>query len=80
MTRFVEANVKHGSRVITDEHRSYTDLMEYFRHRVVNHSIGQYVKGRRCPHQHRGVSVVDVQARLRRHLPPHVLQAHGTAT
>lgn len=45
MTRFVEANVKHGSRVMTDEHGAYTDLMESFRHRVVNHSIGQYVKG-----------------------------------
>lgn len=44
MTRFVEANVKHGSRVITDEHGAYTDLMGSFRHRSVNHSIGEYVK------------------------------------
>jgi len=44
MTRFVEANVKHGSRVITDEHGAYTDLMGSFRHRSVNHSVGEYVK------------------------------------
>ena len=45
MTRFVEANVQHGSRVITDDHGGYTDLMESYRHRTVKHSVGQYVKG-----------------------------------
>ena len=45
MTRFVEANVKHGSRVITDDHGGYNDLMESYRHRTVKHSVGEYVGG-----------------------------------
>ena len=45
LTRFVEHNVKHGSRVITDDHGGYTDLMESYRHRTVRHSVGEYVKG-----------------------------------
>ncbi len=44
LTRFVEANVKHGSRVITDDHGGYTDLMESYRHRTVKHSVGEYVR------------------------------------
>ena len=44
MTRFVEGNVKHASRVITDDHGGYTDLMESYRHRTVRHSVGEYVK------------------------------------
>ena len=38
------ANVKHGSRVITDDHGGYNDLMESYRHRTVKHSVGEYVK------------------------------------
>ncbi|MCY3933562.1 MAG: IS1595 family transposase [Acidobacteria bacterium] len=45
LTRFVEGSVRHGSRVITDDHGGYTDLMESYRHRTVKHSVGQYVKG-----------------------------------
>ena len=44
MTRFVESSVRHGSKVYTDDHGSYTDLMESYRHRTVKHSIGEYVK------------------------------------
>ena len=44
LTRFVEANVKHGSYVYTDDHGGYTDLMESYRHRTVKHSVGEYVK------------------------------------
>ncbi len=44
LTRFVEGNVKHASRVITDDHGGYNDLMESYRHRTVKHSIGEYVK------------------------------------
>lgn len=45
LTKFVEANVKHGSRVMTDDHGGYNDLMESFHHRVVQHSLGEYLKG-----------------------------------
>ncbi|MXX62628.1 MAG: IS1595 family transposase [Holophagales bacterium] len=44
LTRFVEGNVQHASRVITDDHGGYTDLMENYRHRSVKHSAGEYVK------------------------------------
>lgn len=38
--------VKPGSRVATDESKSYNDLMENgYRHATVNHSAGQYVSG-----------------------------------
>ena len=44
LTRFVERHVRRGSRVFTDDHGGYEDLMESFRHRTVNHSRGQYVR------------------------------------
>ena len=45
LTRFVEENVRFGSKVMTDDHSGYTDLMESFRHFVVQHSLGEYVRG-----------------------------------
>ena len=45
LTRFVEAHVKHGSRVYTDDHGGYGDLMESYLHRTVKHSVGEYVRG-----------------------------------
>lgn len=44
LTRFVEANVKHGARVYTDDHGGYGDLMETYMHRTVKHSLGEYVR------------------------------------
>ncbi|MYJ23969.1 MAG: IS1595 family transposase [Holophagales bacterium] len=44
LTRFVEASVKHGSRVYTDDHGGYGDLMETYMHRTVRHSLGEYVR------------------------------------
>ena len=41
---FVTGNVRPGSMVYTDEHRSYR-RMPSVRHRSVRHSVGQYVDG-----------------------------------
>ena len=43
LARFVERHVRHGSRVYTDDHGGYEDLMESYRHRTVCHSRGEYV-------------------------------------
>ena len=43
LTRFVERHVRHGSRVYTDDHGGYEDLMESYYHRTVCHSRGEYV-------------------------------------
>jgi len=40
----ISANVSKGSKLCTDEHRSYLGLKGY-RHKSVNHSAGEYVKG-----------------------------------
>ncbi|MCY3966735.1 MAG: IS1595 family transposase [Acidobacteria bacterium] len=45
LTRFVERNVRHASRVYTDDHGGYTDLMQSYLHRTVKHSVGEYVNG-----------------------------------
>lgn len=39
----IKQEVKHGSIIMTDSHKSYTGLKEVYDHRVVNHSIGEYV-------------------------------------
>ncbi|MDE2921471.1 MAG: IS1595 family transposase [Acidobacteriota bacterium] len=44
LVAFVEGNVRFGSRVYTDDHGGYEDLMESYMHRTVRHSIGQYVR------------------------------------
>ena len=41
---WLDIPVKHGSRIITDDHGGYTGLMESYRHRTVEHSVGEYVK------------------------------------
>ena len=79
LTRFVEANVKHGSSVITGRPRRL-----HGPHGVLPAPHGQALRRRvcqerRCPYQHRGVPLDHVQARLRRHLPPHVLSSACTA-
>lgn len=37
-------NVEPGSIVMTDEHKGYSGIAPAYRHRSVNHSVGQYVK------------------------------------
>lgn len=42
----IEANVKQGARVITDEYPVYQKITLYgFRHRTINHRSGEYVRG-----------------------------------
>lgn len=41
----VEANVKSGEIVITDEYSGYRGLKKNYYHKTVNHSQGEYVKG-----------------------------------
>lgn len=41
---FIRQNVALGSKLYTDDHRSYIGLDEY-KHESVNHSIGEYVRG-----------------------------------
>lgn len=43
--KFINANVKKGSQIMTDEWRSYNGLSEKFAHLVVSHGQGEYVKG-----------------------------------
>jgi len=38
-------NVQRGSTISTDGHVAYSDLKLSYRHGVVNHSIGEYVRG-----------------------------------
>jgi hypothetical protein len=40
---FIKQHVPLGSRLMTDEHTSYSKLYKYYIHGKVNHSIGQYV-------------------------------------
>ena len=42
---FVSKNVKDGSTVCTDEHSGYAGLNEFYTHKTVTHSVGQYVNG-----------------------------------
>jgi len=41
----IKANIKKGSKVMTDEWRSYSRLSKRYDHRVVYHGRGQYVEG-----------------------------------
>lgn len=41
----IEKTIPYGSRVYTDEHKSYTNLYEAFHHQTVSHSLGNYVTG-----------------------------------
>lgn len=43
---FVRAHAEAGSTVVTDSHRSYNGLRDAYTHVSVNHSIGEYVKGK----------------------------------
>lgn len=40
----IASNIAKGSKLYTDEHRSYEGLVDY-RHKSVNHHIGEYVRG-----------------------------------
>ena len=42
---FVAENVKDGSTVCTDEHRGYSRLNEFYTHKTVKQTVGQYVDG-----------------------------------
>ncbi|MCY3970636.1 MAG: IS1595 family transposase [Acidobacteria bacterium] len=44
LTHFVRLHVRFASRVFTDDHGGYEDLMESYRHRTVKHSRGEYVR------------------------------------
>ena len=39
---FIQDNVEEGSKVFTDDHKSYRDLKNYH-HQCVQHSVGEYV-------------------------------------
>jgi transposase-like protein len=39
-------NIKEGSQVMTDEHKAYYWLQGRYNHKVVNHSKGEYKKGK----------------------------------
>lgn len=41
----VRANVKTGSNLFTDEWQSYQGLIDEYFHEVVNHGVGEYVRG-----------------------------------
>ena len=43
---FIRDNVKQGSTVVTDSFKSYVGLEINYKHIVVNHSVGEYVKGK----------------------------------
>lgn len=44
LQRFVRANAKAGSTVVTDAFRSYRGLSDTYTHLTVNHSVGEYVR------------------------------------
>jgi transposase-like protein len=44
LQRFVRANAKAGSTVVTDAFRSYQGLSDAYTHLTVNHSVGEYVR------------------------------------
>ena len=44
LQRFVRANAKEGSTVVTDAFRSYNGLSDAYTHITVNHSVGEYVR------------------------------------
>lgn len=75
LVAFVEGNVRFGSRVYTDDHGGYEDLMESYMHRG-GATLDRPVRpGLRYPHEHDREPVVHVQARLHRRVPPDELQA-----
>ena len=41
----IEANIKQGSNVYTDEWHAYKDLNRQFNHQIVNHSAKEYANG-----------------------------------
>lgn len=41
----IEANVKPGTRLVTDSHQAYKGLKSNFRHTTVNHEKDEFVKG-----------------------------------
>ncbi|WP_417615520.1 IS1595 family transposase [Parasphingorhabdus sp.] len=43
---FVRAHAEAGATVVTDSHRSYIALKDTYNHITVNHSVGEYVKGK----------------------------------
>ena len=43
---FVESNVEQGSVVYTDSHSGYRGLSYNYQHETVNHSVGEYVRGK----------------------------------
>ena len=45
LTAFVSKSVKSGGTVYTDENHSYAPISGHYKHEMVNHSTGEYVKG-----------------------------------
>jgi transposase-like protein len=43
---FIKTNVVPGSTLYTDDHRSYIGLRRDYDHQSVNHSLGEYVRGK----------------------------------
>ena len=42
---FVSSNVQPGATLYTDDHKGYTGLGRYYRHEIIKHSVGEYVRG-----------------------------------
>ena len=73
MQGFVANHAAPGAKVYTDQAGGYHG-MTGFDHEQVNHNIGEYVRG--MAHTNGGrVVLVNAEAGLRRHLPPHERQA-----
>ena len=70
---FIGENVKDGSKVYTDDHGGYIGLPNV-EHETIRHSAREYV--REQIHTN-GIEsfLVNAQARLRRHVPPHEREA-----
>lgn len=43
--KLIHRNAEKGSKIFTDEWKSYTGLSSKFSHNIVNHGTGEYVKG-----------------------------------
>ncbi len=45
LRQFVNRNIKFGAKLMTDEWGGYTGLAQAFKHKIVKHNEGEYVKG-----------------------------------
>lgn len=45
MTKLIRRNVEDGASIYTDSWKGYNNLSKYYRHEIVDHSRGEYVRG-----------------------------------